>query len=160
MATITSYEYFLLLSKETLLIGEFFSNTILATHLTPISGSEVSDASGRYADQFFFGNDFWLGSKNLCLFLKAPFPTSYHLARFTLNMGPEYTPRCMQMAYRVFYTIIPAALDESRFALYAPDGRRRVYRRPGERYAPCNISGRLPFGGGSVMVWAGISKGA
>uniref|UniRef100_T1HHE3 DDE_3 domain-containing protein n=1 Tax=Rhodnius prolixus TaxID=13249 RepID=T1HHE3_RHOPR len=50
--------------------------------------------------------------------------------------------------------------DESRFALYAPDGRRRVYRRPGERYAPCNISGRLPFGGGSVMVWAGFSMGA
>jgi hypothetical protein len=32
-----------------------------------------------------------------------------------------------------------------------------VYRRPGERYAPCNIVGTVQFGGGSVLVWGGIS---
>lgn len=47
--------------------------------------------------------------------------------------------------------------DESRFCLRSPDGRERVWRRPGERFAQCCISPRTPFGGGSVMVWAGVS---
>lgn len=47
--------------------------------------------------------------------------------------------------------------DESRYALFNPDGRLRVYRRPGERYAPCTTLRTMPFGGGSVMVWGGIS---
>lgn len=47
--------------------------------------------------------------------------------------------------------------DESRFCLRSPDGRERVWRRPGERYQPCSFSARTPFRGGSVMVWAGIS---
>jgi hypothetical protein len=46
--------------------------------------------------------------------------------------------------------------DESRFCLRSPDGRERVWRRPGERFAPCCISPRTPFGGGGVMVRAGI----
>lgn len=50
--------------------------------------------------------------------------------------------------------------DESRFCLNGSDGRRRVWRRPGERYAQVCIDERLPFGGGSVMVWAGISAEA
>jgi transposase len=50
--------------------------------------------------------------------------------------------------------------DESRFCLNGSNGRRRVWRRPGERYAPVCIDERLPFGGGSVMVWAGISSEA
>jgi hypothetical protein len=44
-----------------------------------------------------------------------------------------------------------------RFALRSPDGRARVWRRPGERYAPCNFSERLSFNGGSIMVWGGFS---
>lgn len=47
--------------------------------------------------------------------------------------------------------------DESRFALRSPDGRERVWRRPGERYSPCTFSPRVPFQGGSVMVWGGIN---
>jgi hypothetical protein len=47
--------------------------------------------------------------------------------------------------------------DESRFALRSPGGRARVWRRPEERYAPCNFSERLSFNGGSIMVWGGIS---
>lgn len=47
--------------------------------------------------------------------------------------------------------------DESRYSLYGADGRVRVWRRQGERYAQCNIAGRVQFGGGSVMVWGGIS---
>lgn len=47
--------------------------------------------------------------------------------------------------------------DESRFCLRSPDGRERVWRRGGERYAECTFSPRVSFQGGSVMVWAGIS---
>lgn len=47
--------------------------------------------------------------------------------------------------------------DESRVSLRSPDGRERVWRRPGERYAQCVISPRTPFHGRSLMIWAGIS---
>lgn len=46
--------------------------------------------------------------------------------------------------------------DETRVSLSSPDGRERVWRRPGERFAQCCISPRIPFGGGSVMFWGGI----
>ncbi|KAL0832328.1 hypothetical protein ABMA28_001763 [Loxostege sticticalis] len=47
--------------------------------------------------------------------------------------------------------------DESRFCLFTNDGRRRVYRRPGERYCQACFEEKVPFDGGSIMVWAGIS---
>ena len=49
-------------------------------------------------------------------------------------------------------------LDESRFNLSHSDGRARVYRRQNERYADCCVQERDRFGGGSVMVWAGITS--
>lgn len=47
--------------------------------------------------------------------------------------------------------------DESRFLLRRPDGRARVYRRRHERFAANCVQEVDRFGGGSVMVWAGIS---
>ena len=47
--------------------------------------------------------------------------------------------------------------DESRFTLSTCDRRERVWRRCGERSAACNILQHDRFGGGSVMVWGGIS---
>ena len=47
--------------------------------------------------------------------------------------------------------------DESRFSLDHSDGRIMVYRRVGERYPDACIRQRRAFGGGSVMVWDGIS---
>lgn len=47
--------------------------------------------------------------------------------------------------------------DESRFRLTRCDGRVRVYRRPGERYSAAAVQEVEKFGGGSVMVWGGIS---
>ena len=47
--------------------------------------------------------------------------------------------------------------DESRFFVSHSDGRVRVYRRVGERYAQCCVMERDRYGGGSVMVWAGIT---
>ena len=47
--------------------------------------------------------------------------------------------------------------DESWFHLSHVEGRTRVWRRKNERFAQCNSHERDPYGGGSVMVWAGIS---
>ena len=49
--------------------------------------------------------------------------------------------------------------DESRFRRFHADGRVRVYRRRGERFLNDVILETKAFGGGSVMVWAGISLG-
>ena len=49
--------------------------------------------------------------------------------------------------------------DESRYLLYRADGRQRVYRRNGERYRDNCLVERDRFGGGALMVWAGISYG-
>uniref|UniRef100_A0A8C7R2V7 Transposase Tc1-like domain-containing protein n=1 Tax=Oncorhynchus mykiss TaxID=8022 RepID=A0A8C7R2V7_ONCMY len=49
--------------------------------------------------------------------------------------------------------------DESRFTLSTCDRRDKVWRRRGERSAACNILQHDRFGGGSVMVWGGISLG-
>lgn len=46
--------------------------------------------------------------------------------------------------------------DESRFTVSFADGRVRVYRRRHERFAQCCVQERDRFGGGSLMVWAGI----
>ena len=44
-------------------------------------------------------------------------------------------------------------------SLYRADGRRRVYRRRGERFADACVVERDRFGGGSVMVWGCIAHG-
>jgi hypothetical protein len=49
--------------------------------------------------------------------------------------------------------------DESRFNLSIADGRVRVFRRRGERFAYNCLLERDKFGGGSVMIWAGIMGG-
>lgn len=47
--------------------------------------------------------------------------------------------------------------DESRFHLDSFDGRQRVYRRPGERFSDACVIQRNAWGGGSVMVWGGMT---
>ena len=65
------------------------------------------------------------------------------------------TPRRFPMRQwrRVVFT------DESRFTLFRADGRRRLHRRRGERFADACVFERDTCGGGSVMVWGGISHG-
>ncbi|KAJ4430963.1 hypothetical protein ANN_19556 [Periplaneta americana] len=50
--------------------------------------------------------------------------------------------------------------DESRFNLCSPDGRERVWRRRGERFSQCCISKNVTYGGGGVMIWAGVCTDA
>lgn len=47
--------------------------------------------------------------------------------------------------------------DESRFCLNMVDGRKRVWRRTGEKFNQDLIMECENFNGGSVMVWGGIS---
>lgn len=47
--------------------------------------------------------------------------------------------------------------DESRFSLSNADGRLRVWRRAGERFADACVLEHDRFGGGSIHVWGGIS---
>ena len=47
--------------------------------------------------------------------------------------------------------------DEFRFHLDSSDGSSRVYRCVGERYADACVILRQSFGGGSAMVWEGIT---
>ena len=47
--------------------------------------------------------------------------------------------------------------DESRFCVDFTDRRARVWRMPNERFASVCVAEHDRFGGGSVMVWAGIS---
>lgn len=47
--------------------------------------------------------------------------------------------------------------DECRICLHGSDRRGRVYRRPRERFSQCCFAETVSYGGGSCMVWAGIS---
>ena len=49
--------------------------------------------------------------------------------------------------------------DEWRCCLDFTDRHARVWRRSGERFQDANISEHDRYGGGSIMVWAGISRG-
>ena len=49
--------------------------------------------------------------------------------------------------------------NESWYCLDFTDRRAQVWRRRGERFQDANISEHDRYGGGSIMVWAGIGKG-
>ena len=59
-------------------------------------------------------------------------------------------PWTRQQWGRVLFT------DESRYTLSHSDGRRRVWRRPGERFIDACVQERDQYGGGSVMIWGGF----
>ena len=58
------------------------------------------DASGRYSGQFFFGNDYWLGSSSLCNELTneetntevPPLPITFLVAKVRININGKLTP--------------------------------------------------------------------
>jgi hypothetical protein len=52
------------------------------------------------------------------------------------------------------------SLTNQDFASDLQMARQKVWRRTGERFAQCNIVPKISFGGGSIMVWGGISMEA
>ena len=51
-----------------------------------------------------------------------------------------------------------AFTDESRFRLFPTDGRVRVWRPPNERHSSSYTMDTVSYGGGSVHVWAAITR--
>ncbi|KAI4887220.1 hypothetical protein NFI96_007654 [Prochilodus magdalenae] len=78
-------------------------------------------------------------------------------------VGPVLTgqhrsaPLAFATEYQIRHRRLVPFTDESRFYLSTCDRRDRLWRRRGECYAACNIIQHDWFGGGSVMVWGGIS---
>ncbi len=91
-----------------------------------------------------------------------------HLHAHHPNLGLDLTAVCRRNQFEWANAHIRWCLalwrgvlftDESRFSLYRADGRQRVWRRVGERFADVNVVDRVAHGGGGVMVWAGICYG-
>ncbi|XP_063974681.1 nose resistant to fluoxetine protein 6-like isoform X2 [Diachasmimorpha longicaudata] len=72
----------------------------------------MSDASGRYSSQFYFGNGFWLGSSSLCRELNntgingidgipgidiPPYSVKFHVARIRLDFPSDIEPSTRQV---------------------------------------------------------------
>ena len=74
----------------------------------------------------------------------------HRIARMNWAAGHQWT---VQQWRNVMFS------DESRYRRFHADGRVRVYRRRGERFEDDVIVETQAFGGGSVMVWAGVSLG-
>jgi hypothetical protein len=70
--------------------------------------------------------------------------------------GPKLTAAHRQARLRFARKHLNWTLDHWMSLLFS-DGRGRVYRRPGERFAECCIDERVSYGGGSCMIWGGIS---
>ena len=82
----------------------------------------------------------------------------YHgpmLRRRHRNLRMQWVQRHVRWTQIQWNTVVFS--DESRFCLRRSDGRARVYRRRGERYADACVQEVDRFGGGSIMVWGGIS---
>ncbi|XP_060525522.1 nose resistant to fluoxetine protein 6-like [Cylas formicarius] len=67
--------------------------------------AKAYDSSGRYSGQFFFGNDYWLGSMSLCYELQnphtnsevPPFDFQFYVAKIRININANLTPVTRQL---------------------------------------------------------------
>lgn len=75
--------------------------------------------------------------------------TAHRQAR--LHFAREHMNWSIEQWQAVLFT------DETRMCLHGSDRRGRVYRRPGERFSQCCFAETVSYGGGSCMMWAGIS---
>ena len=94
-----------------------------------------------------------IGLRARCPYYGLPLTQARRLRRMAWLTA--HAPRLFPMRQwrRVLFT------HESRFALYRADGRRRVYRRRGVRFADACVVERDRIGGGSVMVLGSIANG-
>ena len=79
-----------------------------------------------------------------------PILTADHRVR-RLDFASEHANWQIRHLRSVLFT------DESKFCVDFNDGRRRVWRQKNERFSDCCVAEHDRFGGGSVMVWGGIS---
>ncbi|XP_022900525.2 nose resistant to fluoxetine protein 6-like [Onthophagus taurus] len=67
--------------------------------------AKMFDSSGRYNSQFFFGNDFWMGSSTSCWDLTinatysdvSPFELTFYVIKVRININEELTPVTRQL---------------------------------------------------------------
>lgn len=69
-----------------------------------ISLISASDSSGRYRGQFFFGNDFWLGSVVFCdeVQSEADVRLGFYVATVSLAY-PEYTKQVQYNIHQIYF---------------------------------------------------------
>jgi len=78
-------------------------------------------------------------------------PLRPHHRQHRLTFSRDYVDIPVEDLRPILFT------DESRFCLDFHDGRRRVWRQKNERFKDCCVVEHDRFGGGSIMVWGGIS---
>lgn len=78
-------------------------------------------------------------------------PLTPHHRRCRLDFAREHVGITRDRLRSILFT------DESKFNLDFHDGRRRVWRQKNERFRDCCVAEHDRFGGGSILVWAGIS---
>ena len=89
--------------------------------------------------------------KTLDVLLFPPPPFTLRHRRNRLAFAPDHVNWQRRHYRHVLFT------DESKFCLDHHDGRKRVWRQRNERFKDCCVAEHDQFGGGSVLVWAGIS---
>ena len=63
----------------------------------------------------------------------------------------------LRWSQRQWHCVVIINVDGLWSCIDINDGRAKVWRRQGERYADCCVPKSSLWGGGSVMVWDGIS---
>ena len=114
--------------------------------------SDFRQATGRQISTQTVRNRLHLA--NLCAYRPAVKPVLTRMHRIARRQWSAEHVTWQLLHWRpVLFT------DESRFCADFHDGRRRVWRTVGERYADCCRAQHDRFGGGSVIVWAGSIEG-
>ena len=74
------------------------------------------------------------------------------------DSGGHINTQAFQKKNQSCENILIHALCLFRFLLHPTDSRMRVWRLNGEGMDPRHLQGKVAYGGGSVMVWGGISE--
>ena len=122
--------------------NRFLSRPKLGTRLRQATGTRISDQTvqNRLRAAGLRGRRPYVG-----------IPLTLRHRRLRVEWARAHQHWTRQMWNRILFT------DESRFNVDFADGRIRVWRRKGERLDPENVIQHDRYGGGSVMIWGGIS---
>lgn len=82
---------------------------------------------------------------------KKPFISEVNRAK-RLAFAKEHLNKPISFWESVLFT------DESKFNIFGSDGRRYVWRKPNEEFAPGKVSLTVKHGGGHAMVWGCVSS--